>query len=206
MNILEILKLSIFEEPAKLAYSVGYRPYHNFTHASDVIAGCVKIGHISAPLILAALYHDAIYIAGANYNEEMSSLLLRNNAIRLNHPRGTVNMDDVDAAQELIECTTIQHHLSAYNIDDPDDMELATLLDADLQALSLPYPEFQGRQYDILRENFIFNDKEGRQKTATFLKQFLTCREYIYHTPYARKNWEEQARDNITRFCTENDI
>lgn len=158
--------------------------------------GCVQIGRVSAPIILAALYHDAIYIAGSKNNEEMSSLLLHNDAQRCNSPRGTVKLDDVAQARGLIECTTLQYHLSSHNYYDTN-MDLATLLDADLQNFSLPYSMFENKQFDILRENFIENDIESRRKSSKFLKQFLSCREHIYHTPYARKHWEQQARDNI---------
>jgi len=186
---------------AQAWYDINWtdRHYHNWGHALNVAKGVQVIDEKASPeLILAAYWHDAIYIpgAGSDANERCSAaaLLLTGRSLTPD------NMVVVDKAAQLILYTSIEIHLSnKWSISDFGG-DLGTLLDADLFSLCLPYEDFIQNQINIIDENGGSYEKH-QQQSAAFLKQFLTCREFIYHTDYARERWEQQARANIERYC-----
>jgi predicted metal-dependent HD superfamily phosphohydrolase len=197
IDILETFRLTEYYQKAEKLYGIGRRPYHNFTHAVEVVNNCFVLGAVSPELILAGLYHDAIYIVGCKNNEELSSLTLQNDANQLRY-WNKIDPTIVSKARTMIESTTISDHLGVFcEANDP----LAFLLDADLRNLSLNYSGFECKQHAILEENFLDEGYKHKKKSADFLSQFLTCRPTIYRTPYAIKNWEDRARENITEFC-----
>lgn len=172
-------------------YSFSDNEYHNWYHATWV-ADKVKILNKDASddVLLAAFWHDAVYIpfAAPGINENASAAALEY--------AGRVNRVDVGNAPILIRQTDINNHLSGHNMDHSSD--IALLLDADLYALALPYPEFMEAQTNIILENLGDpNSKESWQKVAVFLNRFLTFRPYIYYTVNGRRLWEDKARANI---------
>ena len=192
----------LFEElnlAAQAWYDINWlnRHYHNWAHALNVVKGVQIIDEKASPeLILAAYWHDAIYIpgAGSDANERCSAaaLLLTGRSLTPD------NMVVVDKAAQLILYTCIETHLNDKRIIG----DLGTLLDADLSTLCYPYEDFIEIQKDIIEENGGTYSRDGHL-SAAFLKQFLTCREFIYHTDFARSKWEQQARANIERYCKE---
>ncbi len=185
---------------AQYWYDINWksRHYHNWGHALNVVKGVQVIDENASPeLILAAYWHDAIYVpgAGSDANERCSAAALGQEGLRYDDPE---TARTIEKAKRLVIQTSIENHLTGGRISG----DLGTLLDADLSTLCLPYEDFIEIQKDIIEENGGTYEKH-QQQSATFLKQFLTCREFIYHTDFARERWEQQARANIERYCKE---
>jgi len=176
-------------------YNFNYRPYHNWDHAVDVYRNALKIDTVTDELCLAAHWHDAIYIPGANCgaNEYCSSAALKNDSARFNISRNVIAR-----ACQLIEYTTIETHLNSL----PLRGDIATLLDSDLCRLADPWDDFIRHQDNIIKE-YGGNINEDRKKCANFLVNFLHCREHIYHTDFMRTHVEAKAKANIERFFAE---
>lgn len=207
------------EKLCKLAqkrYKVDWqlRQYHNWEHALDVYMYAIELqgGNADLELELAALYHDAVYVpgAGSNANELCSAAALKVDALKCGF-----DISVIEKAQQLIRQTSINFHLitpiemAKLHPSDKSELEnkqLAVLLDADLASLAREWDRFVKKQIDILTENGADDTPENRAKSALFLKQFLTCRDKIYHTEFARKHYEAAARENITRWIAENSI
>ena len=178
-------------------FSENTNPYHNWKHASDVVAAVNKMTASPSPeLLLAARWHDAVYIAGAgsDANEQCSAAALINTAYPL---KNTPDWDVIERAAELIRYTSVEHHLHDRGIIG----DLAMLLDADLSGLACSYAEFVFKQDNIIIEQL--GNIEDRCRCATFLENFLTCREFIFHTDFGRKRYEQIAKENLVRYCAE---
>jgi predicted metal-dependent HD superfamily phosphohydrolase len=175
--------------------------YHNWEHALNVVTTVEDMGG-SETTVLAAFWHDAIYIPGAgeDANERCSAAALMNTAIK-HELRGTIEWQNVETAADMIRKTSVRHHLTRNALTEWD-YEQAILMDADLASLASPYERFKEIQDNIILENNGDVNKD-RHKSVAFLQQFLTVRPHIYHTPYGREHFEQQARDNITRFAAD---
>lgn len=180
------------------------RKYHNWDHANRVANNCLTLTDCnpSNAVIIAAWWHDAVYVpgAGSDANERCSAAALGMAAKQIDkkNPLTASLKEAVNLAQSLIQYTTIEYHLHDKKIGG----DLAILLDADLGSLADPYIDFMYTQENIVVEAG-GNISDYKEKSAEFLHQFLTCREFIYHTDYAREHWEKAARMNIARYCNE---
>jgi predicted metal-dependent HD superfamily phosphohydrolase len=162
----------------------------------------------SLALLIAAQWHDAVYFpnAGSDANERCSSAAL---GIAAHELARSVEFtqeqkDAVNKAQDLIENTHIAVHLRR-DFEGPIKGELAILLDANLASLASDWDKFAELQSNIIRENSgTVPDDFGN--SAKFLVSFLRCRKFIYHTAKGRELWEDKAKANITRWCTENGV
>ena len=174
------------------------RHYHNWSHALQVANRLQIIGGEASPeLILAAYWHDAIYIpgAGSDANERCSAAALGQAGMKY-HDSETARI--IEKAKQLILYTKVETHLNDKRIVG----DLAILLDADLGSLAASYEKFIEHQKNIIAENGGTYPKD-QHLSAEFLRQFLHCREFIYHTDYGRLTWEKDARENIERYCEE---
>lgn len=182
-------------DSAEQWYNFSYRPYHNWTHAMSVVSMLHKMPDVSDEVILAAYWHDAIYIpsAGGDCNEQCSAGALMNEA----KSRG-VMCETILRAANLIRYTSLEYHAHENQLTGT----IAQLLDADLCSFSLPYESFVELQDSIIKENY-GDTKTDRKNVAKFLQIFLDCREYIYHTDFMREHCEELARANITKYIAE---
>lgn len=175
--------------------------YHNYKHAFFVVETIKKlIKDPSRSLLLAGMYHDVVYIpgAGADANERCSAALLNYEYRKyraLGVSQEVENDKDIELSMGLIIRSTIDNHLTKERLDG----DLAILLDADLASLAFQYSEFYSNQNRIILENY-GDLKDDLHKSKRFLKQLLTCREYIYHTDRGREMFEVQARKNIQYF------
>lgn len=182
-------------------FNVMQRDYHNWEHANNVVSALPHWAPDS--VVLAAYWHDAVYVPGAlnDANEFASAAAL---AASSREYRDEPTRNIIKNAMDLIECTTIKWHLS-YDVLVPDVVESewrAMLLDADISSLAAPFEKFLWNQRHILTENGLDWTKENVGKSSDFLLRFTTCREFIYHTDYARGKWERDAFANIMRYKT----
>jgi predicted metal-dependent HD superfamily phosphohydrolase len=189
------------------------RGYHNINHASKVVNNIFAIcPEPPLELLMAAMWHDAIYIpgAGGDVNEKASSA-----AMMMAYNRRLMNGLRVDsahaapimkAAKILIDGTCIEMHFLPWDMtkDLLDRGFLPYLVDADLSSLADDWDSFLASQSKIINENYgDVNNPENLKKCAEFLRKFLYVRNNIYHTPKARELWEDKARANIQRLINE---
>jgi predicted metal-dependent HD superfamily phosphohydrolase len=182
------------------------RLYHNCQHTAEVIEACrTLLGNplaLPLPLLLAARWHDVIYIPGATSNEESSANHLLWCLTINNHERDNDEYAQAyEQARNLILDTKVSNHLT--DIIRSTDPLSNVLMDADLVSLSTQvYESFKLKQFDIIEEfGFIINP-ETKSDTAKFLNKFLE-RPFIYRTDYAREHWEDTAILNIQRFSND---
>ncbi|RPH41877.1 MAG: DUF1653 domain-containing protein [Burkholderiales bacterium] len=108
-------------------YAEPQRHYHASWHVHDVFARAAARGLVlGRAQILALLFHDAVYVAGAEpgSNEALSALLLRQAA----HGRA-LPADEVDRACEMIR-DTAGHRPGSRESETVIALDLATLADA----------------------------------------------------------------------------
>jgi predicted metal-dependent HD superfamily phosphohydrolase len=183
---------------AFVRYSVNadIRKYHNFGHAMAVVnqVEILSNGQSSLELVLAALYHDAIYMPGAPGNEEQSAEVLGIDA-----EEAGISMYAVERSQDMIRATKISDHMTNKRLIGSQ----AILMDADLYSLSVPYSEFVQNQHNIIQENGGELVPENFKKSAEFLTKLAYSRDKLYHTDGARYRWEEFAQSNIRKWAME---
>lgn len=176
------------------------RHYHNIDHALSVLRSLhALVPVVPVHLEVAALYHDAVYVpgAGSDANELCSSAALEIDWKAIDAGPDTILVK----AQVLIRNSCVAVHL----MHERAAGDLAVLLDADLRSLAAPWEMFALNQCNIIRENGGELTEENFIKCGKFLHQFLSCRDHIYHTDVARDEWEDLARENISKWCNHSD-
>ena len=195
--------LSVLRTAAQGVYSYACNDYHNWEHACRVaettkLLMLTELAEHNDAVYIAAIWHDAIYFAGANegVNENASAAALKS---AWHGYQISEDYSILTEAMYLIEHTSISNHLvpEAYKA----NKLLPILLDADLSALADSYELFVQNQTAIIIENFgDAGTKEAHQKCGAFLSKFLTVRPFIYHTTTARNLYETKAKANITKY------
>ena len=109
------------------AYATPPRAYHSFAHVQEVLRHLATVPVWTHPneVSLAALFHDAIYVAGRKDNEAKSAELARS-AIDTFLAKASV---DVPRVVALIELTAKHGSVT------PPDADAAHFLDADMAIL-----------------------------------------------------------------------
>lgn len=134
---------------------------------------------------LCCFYHDLVYDAKKQDNEEQSALLAEKRLTALSVPEAIISL-----CKEIILAT--KSHLVSAN----SDVNLFT--DADLSILGKPWEQYEIYYKQIREEYSVYPDllyKPGRRKV---LKHFLAM-ERIFKTDVFREKYEKQARRNLGR-------
>ena len=179
-------------------YEIGDRHYHTLLHIQDVLA---KVDDLSAfatepeTVLLAAWYHDAVYVAQQPDNEAQSTQFARAELTTLGLPAGLVT-----EVQRLI-LLTAGYHLPTWEQTGREDRNGHVLLDADLAGLASPWTTFKENAEAIRREFASVPWETYLPARQRVLKQFLD-RERIFYTPPMFAGNEEQARKNIKQELT----
>ncbi len=139
-------------------------------------------------LVLAILFHDAIYDGRRVDNETASAALARNHLRDLG-----VSSARIDRVEHLILAT--RHR--AEDIADAD-ADTALLLDLDLAILAASSDRFQVFVTGVRQEYAHVPDDTWQTGRARVLKSFIARRQ-IYTTPALAAFWEAAARANVTR-------
>lgn len=184
---------------AKQLYSVGRRGYHRFEHALDVLERVKmveeEIGFLNYEAVqLAALFHDAVYVAGAKDNEQKSVNEL--NSFFMSGAGGPdVMMDDflniVARAASLI-MDTAEH----MNPDYTENWDSMLFMDCDVLGFAENWEQFQKQNEDIKYE---YGDDVNLMMYAQGRIKFLTALfdKGVFRSPYFIKRYEERALLNI---------
>jgi predicted metal-dependent HD superfamily phosphohydrolase len=182
---------------ARQWYRSPKRLYHNFNHAREVCAAVHAICSADSALLIAAMWHDAVYIPGAVHNEAQSMAALKLTSLKYGFDaRDTVIM----RAATLIAYTRVQDHMSKDLPEVHNPLQLESLLDADLSSLAAPWSKFKAYQRHLILETGTSVTADALEKNAFFLHRLMSSRRYIYRTPLARQFWEDAAYANITRW------
>ena len=181
--------LAIFEK-LKSMYSEPHRHYHTMRHLHNMF----KQWDTLQPQLIdpnavefAVWFHDAIYDAKRNDNEEKSAQLARQIMLGMMDE----NAETMTSVQQLI--LSSQKHRPLVDVYD-----CHFFIDLDLAILSADANDYmvycqQIRQEYIHYPSFIY--RMGRKQA---LVRFLN-RSHIYCTNYFRQHYEPQAQENIRK-------
>ena len=167
-------------------YSSKKRYYHSLTHLDNLLIQLTKIkSDINDwdTVLFSLFYHDIIYNAKSQKNEENSAELAKRRLLEI----GYAQLKTEHCFKQII--ATKSHEVSSNN-----DTNLFT--DADLSILGADWPIYNKYTKQVRKEYSIYPDfmyKPGRKKV---LKHFLEM-ERIFKTDYFYKKFEIQARKNI---------
>ena len=167
------------------------RVYHGVAHVVAVLDALAElVGPLSAELVAAALFHDAIYDPTSTTNEADSAVLAAEEL-------GAMGVREAAVARvvEMIEATAT-HDLSA--IVHADVAMAGAFLDADLSILGAPDDVYRRYAAAIRTEYSHVSDEDFRHGRAAILDGFLT-RQRRFFTDRAHALWDAQARHNLTQ-------
>jgi predicted metal-dependent HD superfamily phosphohydrolase len=171
------------------AYREPHRAYHTLDHIAALLALLdehATRGLDRDSLVLAILFHDAIYDPARSDNESASADLAGARLTAHGLPAAMI-----ERVRQLILAT--QHGAS---IEAGNDAEAALLLDLDLSVLAAPEDTYRAYAQAIRREYGLYPDAVYGPGRAKVLRAFL-AREHIYFTPRLRALWEAPARANL---------
>lgn len=183
---------------AEALYKRGRRAYHTFQHAKDVLERVERVekelGFFNYEAArMAALYHDAIYVAGSKTNEmdsanELSEFLFTK--------RNELTKEDVHRvlpqAVCLIEDTA--HHLDSQ--DYTENWDTILFMDCDILGFAEAWETFKKQNDDIAYEyGEAATTEEYKQGRIKFLSHLY--KKGVFRSPYFKKNFEDRAIMNI---------
>jgi predicted metal-dependent HD superfamily phosphohydrolase len=168
-------------------YDEPHRHYHDQRHLAEVVAAVALLAEHTRDLsavMLAAWWHDAVYIVGTDENEEASARL------------ATATLASWDADPERTLRVGDLVRLTATHDPAPHDVDGQVLCDADLAILASPPHRYATYVADVRREYAIVPDDVFRAGRAKLLRGLLE-RPHIYRTASAHQRWEGAARANV---------
>jgi predicted metal-dependent HD superfamily phosphohydrolase len=168
-------------------YDEPHRRYHDQRHLSEVVAAVALLAEHTRDLsvvMLAAWWHDAIYIVGADENEEASARL------------ATATLASWDADPERVLRVGDLVRMTATHEPGQHDVDGHVLCDADLAILASPPTRYATYVADVREEYAIVPDDAFRAGRIQLLESLL-ARPQIYRTPSAHERWEAAARANV---------
>lgn len=181
-------------ELALAHYRQPHRFYHDAAHVQEMmaLARWLKL-HLSPGEELAVLWHDAVYVPGAEkgLNERLSAKLMLATAANGPDFFATTDKMVLASAERIILETT--------HAGEPSE-EAARVIDLDLYRLGSPWSEFDRHAHAIEREFRVLHESPEKFwiARANFYRAMLQ-RPHIFTTPLFRERYEAQARDNLGR-------
>ena len=171
------------------AYSEPQRHYHNLAHIDHCLSifdQCKALAANPDALEIAVWFHDVMFEPGKRDNEARSAELYAelSTGVHDNKFRRLVG--------RLIMATL--HDGSSL-----DDSDAGYMVDIDLSSFGLPWEEFQRDSQHLRQENAQLSDAEYYRKTREF-QVCLLARPRFYVTDFFCQRYEQQARDNLTRY------
>ena len=171
------------------AYDDPARGYHDLRHLREVLEHLDDLVPADHPerdaVVLAAWFHDAVYDAVGD-NEERSARLA--DAVLT---QAGVPIPLVDEVTRLVRLTA-GHDPAA------DDLPGQLLCDADLAILAAPAARYDAYLAGVRRDYAYVSDPDFAAGRAAVLRD-LAGRARLFHTRYAREQWEPAARANLAR-------
>ncbi|MEJ7708105.1 MAG: metal-dependent phosphohydrolase [Nocardioidaceae bacterium] len=170
-------------------YADPSRHYHTLEHLRAVLDGVDRLQAEAADVYLvelAAWFHDAVYDAHRDDNEEQSALLAESKLTSTGLDRAAV------AEVARLVRMTARHDPT------PGDANAAVLSDADLAVLASEPEAYDAYADAVRREYGHVSDAGWRAGRATVLTQLIGLGR-LFHTSLGRSEWERPARTNLSR-------
>lgn len=172
------------------AYGEPSRGYHDTRHLAEVLARVEELAEagelFDLPVVLlAAWFHDAVYDAQPGAEERSARWAL----------------DALAACRlptELVDEVARLVRLTESHRPEPEDAAGCALTDADLAILAAPAARYAQYADDVRREYAAVPDEDFRAGRAAVLEDLL-AKPTLFHTAYARRQWEQSARTNVAR-------
>jgi predicted metal-dependent HD superfamily phosphohydrolase len=174
------------------AYADPSRGYHDTRHLTEVLDRLDDLaGHGATydamPVLLAAWFHDAVY-DGERDAEERSAAWAED------------ALAAVAPAPVVAEVARLVRLTETHAPEDADANGCA-LSDADLGILAAPRDRYDEYVAAVRREYAHLEDAVFDAGRADVLRS-LVAKPHLFHTAYARDNWEAAARANVERELT----
>lgn len=170
---------------AEVAQSYEGRPYHSLWHVEKTLDAYLFLADdldslSAARVVLALVFHDAVYDPHASDNEASSAALMR-------HVLGPLGIEEADRAEiERLILVTRDHT--------PDDALGALVSDADLAILQASPEEYDAYAAAIRREYAHVPEAEYRTGRTRVLQGLMSRR--LFTSPLLD---EDAARANMAR-------
>lgn len=174
-------------------YAEAGRFYHTWDHIDFMIDRFADVkDRICDPqvVLLAIYYHDAVYDARSDQNEERSAELL------IGELATVVDPQTLDGAAQLIRATIA--HAIPESMHESPRQDCAFFLDMDLSILGASPGVYADYARNIRREYRMYDETAYRSGRTRVLKGFLD-KERIFFTDYFRDLLEAQAVANLER-------
>jgi predicted metal-dependent HD superfamily phosphohydrolase len=173
------------------AYAEPTRAYHTAEHIQD----CLTLLDASRVLarrpdeVEAAIwFHDAVYVAARNDNEERSAELAR------------ASLGEAGVASEIAEHVAALVLETRHRTTSPEP-DAGLLCDIDLSILGRAAEAFDLFEHRIRQEYATVPEPIYRRGRSDILRTFLS-RPTIYQTAWFRQRYEDRARANLERLLT----
>ena len=181
---------SVLFGKVRQAYSSTGRVYHTWQHILACLAE-YRLVKCDAPraVLLALLFHDAVYVPGAKDNEAQSADL----AMNLLAEQGNIAEGERREIAQMILLTASHHATNTLSAD------AMRLLDIDLSVLGAARPIYQAYATGVRREfcPAVVSEFKFRIGRIKFLRA-VQQQPHIFLTAEMRSRCEQAARDNIT--------
>jgi predicted metal-dependent HD superfamily phosphohydrolase len=168
-------------------YSEPWRCYHTLSHLRHCLGELDEVAHLlDAPeqVEMALWFHDVIYVPGAGDNEARSVELFDGLL------GGAVSPAFARRIRELIMATC--------HYEPPATGDERYVVDIDLASFGLPWKAFIHDSEKVRAEALHLTESEFLRNQLAFLRRLLS-RPHFYSTPYFRRKYEAQARENLSR-------
>ena len=171
------------------AYADPSRGYHDTRHLGEVLDRLDELAGNGAtydetPVLLAAWFHDAVY-DGERDAEERSAAWAEHALV------------EVAPASVVSEVARLVRLTETHTPDDTDANGCA-LSDADLGILAAPRERYDEYVAAVRREYAHLEEAVFTAGRADVLRA-LAAKPHLFHTAYAREQWEAAARANLER-------
>ena len=175
-------------------YAEPHRAYHSWSHIEALLALFDEVHPALADgdaVLLAILFHDAIYDPTRSDNEALSAELLTASAAGVTAPP-----DSLARATRLIEATRTHSLSDGQDASERDDAAL--FLDLDLSILGASPERFDAYEQQVRQEYAFVPAAAFATGRARILQGFLG-RETLYFSAWGRQRFEQPARANLQR-------
>jgi predicted metal-dependent HD superfamily phosphohydrolase/ADP-ribose pyrophosphatase YjhB (NUDIX family) len=174
------------------SYAAPSRSYHDTRHLREVLARVDELATHGTvfdrlPVELAAWFHDAVYDGRPDAEERSATWAQR-------------SLDGVVAPHVVAEVARLVRLTETHRPDD-DDSNGCALSDADLAILAAPAQRYAEYLTSVRTEYAHVSDTDFRNGRAHVLRG-LVEKPHLFHTAYARGNWETLARANLDHELT----
>jgi len=176
------------------AYNEPQRHYHTLVHIDHCLSifdQCKSLATNPDALEIAVWFHDVIFEPGKPDNEARSAELYQALSAQAH------NTEFRELVGRLIMATL-------HDGRSLDDSDAGYMVDIDLSSFGLPWEDFWRDSQHLRKESADLSDAEYYRRQGDF-QTCLLAKPRFYLTDYFCQRYEQQARDNLTRYFAQVD-